>query len=151
VARVVHSGCADELQRVRCRHYWCLSCHVAAVYRNRLVELIVLGIGLDSGVLNQRLYVMMVIMAIITTVMTTPLVMRFSPPEYRERMRSARSNNNSTIGRVPTKERTEGDTTIQVVGSKESESAVVSPLERGLAAIETFGPKSVEESSSSTN
>ena len=72
------------------------------MYRNRLVELIVLGIGLDSGVLNQRLYVMMVIMALVTTFMTTPLVMRFSPPEYREQIRNR--NKATMVESVPTTE-----------------------------------------------
>ena len=38
-----------------------------------LVELIVLNIGLDLGIISPRLFTMLVIMAIITTLMTTPL------------------------------------------------------------------------------
>lgn len=40
-----------------------------------LVELIVLNIGLDLGVLTPRLFTMLVIMALVTTLMTSPLLM----------------------------------------------------------------------------
>ena len=40
-----------------------------------LVELIVLNIGLDLGVLSPRLFTMLVVMAIVTTIMTSPILM----------------------------------------------------------------------------
>jgi Kef-type K+ transport system membrane component KefB len=39
-----------------------------------LMELIVLNIGLDLGVISQTLFAMMVIMALATTMMTSPVV-----------------------------------------------------------------------------
>lgn len=39
-----------------------------------LVELVVLNIGYDLGILSARIFVMMVIMALVTTFMTTPLL-----------------------------------------------------------------------------
>jgi Kef-type K+ transport system membrane component KefB len=39
-----------------------------------LVELIVLNIGLDLGVISQRIFTMLVLMAIVTTLMTSPLL-----------------------------------------------------------------------------
>jgi Kef-type K+ transport system membrane component KefB len=39
-----------------------------------LVELIVLNIGLDLGVITPRLFTMLVIMALVTTMMTSPLL-----------------------------------------------------------------------------
>jgi Kef-type K+ transport system membrane component KefB len=39
-----------------------------------LVELIVLNIGLDLGVLTPRLFTMLVLMALVTTMMTSPLL-----------------------------------------------------------------------------
>lgn len=39
-----------------------------------LVELIVLNIGLDLGVISPRLFTMLVVMAIVTTVMTSPIL-----------------------------------------------------------------------------
>jgi Kef-type K+ transport system membrane component KefB len=45
-----------------------------------LMELIVLNIGLDLGVISPALFAMMVLMALATTLMTTPLVRRLVPP-----------------------------------------------------------------------
>jgi nucleotide-binding universal stress UspA family protein len=45
-----------------------------------LMELIVLNIGLDLGVLSPTLFTMMVIMALVTTFMTTPLLQWVYPP-----------------------------------------------------------------------
>jgi Kef-type K+ transport system membrane component KefB len=39
-----------------------------------LMELVVLNVGLDLGVISPRLFTMMVVMALVTTVMTTPLL-----------------------------------------------------------------------------
>jgi Kef-type K+ transport system membrane component KefB/nucleotide-binding universal stress UspA family protein len=44
-----------------------------------LMELIVLNMGLDLGVLSPRLFTMMVIMALVTTWMTSPLLERIYP------------------------------------------------------------------------
>jgi len=41
-----------------------------------LVELIVLNIGLDLGVITPRLFTMLVIMALVTTMMTSPILTR---------------------------------------------------------------------------
>jgi Kef-type K+ transport system membrane component KefB len=38
-----------------------------------LVELVILNVGLDLGILSPRLFTMLVIMAVVTTLMTTPL------------------------------------------------------------------------------
>jgi Kef-type K+ transport system membrane component KefB len=39
-----------------------------------LVELIVLNIGLDLGVISPKLFTMLVLMALVTTFMTTPIL-----------------------------------------------------------------------------
>ncbi|KAI8642951.1 Sodium/hydrogen exchanger family-domain-containing protein [Parasitella parasitica] len=49
-----------------------------------LVELIVLNIGHDSGVLNDQVFVIMVVMALITTFMTTPVVIWLYPEWYQK-------------------------------------------------------------------
>jgi len=46
-----------------------------------LMELIVLNIGLDLGVISPTLFTMMVIMALVTTFMTSPLLARVYPAE----------------------------------------------------------------------
>jgi Kef-type K+ transport system membrane component KefB len=44
-----------------------------------LMELIVLNIGLDLGVISPKLFAMMVIMALVTTVATSPLLLLLKP------------------------------------------------------------------------
>jgi Kef-type K+ transport system membrane component KefB len=48
-----------------------------------LMELIVLNIGLDLGVISTRLFTMMVVMALVTTFMTTPLIERLTGRKSR--------------------------------------------------------------------
>ncbi|MCC7536739.1 MAG: cation:proton antiporter, partial [Deltaproteobacteria bacterium] len=47
-----------------------------------LMELIVLNIGLDLGVISPTLFTMMVVMALVTTFMTTPLLQWIYPSEH---------------------------------------------------------------------
>jgi Kef-type K+ transport system membrane component KefB len=44
-----------------------------------LMELIVLNIGLDLGVISPKIFTMMVLMALVTTLMTTPLLKLLAP------------------------------------------------------------------------
>jgi nucleotide-binding universal stress UspA family protein len=50
-----------------------------------LMELIVLNLGLDLGILSPTLFTMMVVMALVTTVMTSPLLERIYPRELLAR------------------------------------------------------------------
>ncbi|KAK7470106.1 K(+)/H(+) antiporter [Stygiomarasmius scandens] len=54
-----------------------------------LVELIVLNVGLQAGILDTRVFSMFVIHAIILTFMTTPLVLLFYPAKYRVHLNSS--------------------------------------------------------------
>lgn len=51
-----------------------------------LVELIVLNVGLSAGILSQKVFTMFVVMALVTTFMTTPLVRWIYPPRYQEKV-----------------------------------------------------------------
>ncbi|ESR52666.1 hypothetical protein CICLE_v10018864mg [Citrus x clementina] len=51
-----------------------------------LVELIVLNIGKDRKVLNDQVFAIMILMAVVTTFMTTPLVMAVYKPARRARV-----------------------------------------------------------------
>ena len=51
-----------------------------------LTELIILNIGLDLGVIPPTLFAMLVIMALVTTFMTTPLLAGVYPREEQDRM-----------------------------------------------------------------
>ncbi|XP_010541354.1 PREDICTED: cation/H(+) antiporter 17-like [Tarenaya hassleriana] len=69
-----------------------------------LVELIVLNIGKDRGVLNDQVFAIMVLMAIFTTFITTPLVMAVYKPaktlskgEYKHRTVEKASESNAQL------------------------------------------------------
>jgi Kef-type K+ transport system membrane component KefB len=54
---------------------WRESATIGALMNARgLMELIILNIGLEQGVITPTLFTIMVIMAIVTTLMTSPLV-----------------------------------------------------------------------------
>lgn len=54
---------------------WSESCAIGVLMNTRgLMELIVLNIGLDLGVISPTLFTMMVLMALVTTFITTPLL-----------------------------------------------------------------------------
>jgi len=50
-----------------------------------LMELVVLNVGLDLGVISPTLFTMMVIMALVTTAMTTPLLALASGGSFSRR------------------------------------------------------------------
>ena len=65
---------------------WRESAALGALVNTRgLVELVMLNIGLDAGVISPSLFAIMVLMAITTTVMTTPLVDWIYPARLRPR------------------------------------------------------------------
>lgn len=49
-----------------------------------LVELVILSVGLQFGVINDKVFAIMVVMALITTFMTTPLLYWIYPPHLLE-------------------------------------------------------------------
>ncbi|KAI1100102.1 K+/H+ antiporter 1 [Jackrogersella minutella] len=51
-----------------------------------LVELIVLNIGLQAKILSQRTFTIFVVMALVTTVATTPLTKLLYPPWYQKKL-----------------------------------------------------------------
>ena len=61
------------------KHSWRDSFAIGSLMNARgLMELIVMKIGLDAGVIGPALFTMLLVMAILTTVMTSPLVTLFS-------------------------------------------------------------------------
>jgi Kef-type K+ transport system membrane component KefB len=62
---------------------WRESASVGILMNTRgLVELVILNIGLDLGILTPALFSIMVLMALITTLMTTPLIRVVYPEQY---------------------------------------------------------------------
>ena len=67
--------------------HWRESLAVGILMNTRgLTELIILNIGLDLGVIPPTLFAMLVIMAVVTTFMTTPLLSLVYPKHEQERM-----------------------------------------------------------------
>ena len=65
---------------------WGESLQLGALMNTRgLMELIALNIGYDMGILSQRIFTMLVIMALVTTVMTGPLVTFFGKARHVSR------------------------------------------------------------------
>lgn len=50
-----------------------------------IVEIVALTIGLNAGIINQRLYSMFIVMALVTTFVTLPLTLWCYPVSYREK------------------------------------------------------------------
>src|SRR5262249_6320947 len=62
---------------------WRESAAIGVLMNTRgLVELVILNIGLDLGILSPALFSIMVLMALVTTFMTTPLLSWIYPTQY---------------------------------------------------------------------
>lgn len=55
------------------------ACVGAMMNTRALMALIVINVGLEQGILNQTLFTMLIMMALVTTLMTTPLLWVFHP------------------------------------------------------------------------
>ncbi|ONH69213.1 K(+)/H(+) antiporter 1 [Cyberlindnera fabianii] len=51
-----------------------------------IVEIVVLNIGLNAGIITQKVFSMFVLMALVSTFLTTPLTMWVYPRSYREKV-----------------------------------------------------------------
>lgn len=71
-------------------HSWRESAAVGALMNTRgLMELIVLNIGLDLGVISPSLFAMMVVMALVTTMMTAPVLHFLLPAKLTDQRRAS--------------------------------------------------------------
>ncbi|TFK29022.1 cation/H+ exchanger [Coprinopsis marcescibilis] len=68
-----------------------------------LVELIVLNIGLQAGVLDPRTFSMFVVHALVLTFITTPLTLLFYPAKYRVSMSKEKDGGETESKHVPHK------------------------------------------------
>lgn len=64
------------------------------------MELIVLNVGLSAGILDQRVFSMFVLEAMLLTFMTTPVVTILYPPHLRVRVTATGANFNNVDGEV---------------------------------------------------
>jgi Kef-type K+ transport system membrane component KefB len=80
MGKFIGAGVASYLCKIPKRE----SAVIAVLMNTRgLVELIVLNIGLREGVLNNRIFSVMVIMCLLTTFMTCPLILWIYPSSVR--------------------------------------------------------------------
>jgi K+:H+ antiporter len=64
---------------------WRFAARLGALMNTRgLMELVVLNVGLDAGLISPTLFTIMVIMALVTTAMTTPMLDALAPAEHRQ-------------------------------------------------------------------
>ncbi|KAJ6264652.1 hypothetical protein Dda_0801 [Drechslerella dactyloides] len=82
IAKIVGGTIAARFFKLR----WRESLTVGALMSCKgLVELIVLNIGLTAGIISQRVFTIFVVMALITTFATTPLVTYLYPEWYQKK------------------------------------------------------------------
>ena len=85
--------CASKMNRMS----WREAGTVGVLMNTRgMIELVALNIGLDIGVLSPLLFSALVLMAIITTFMTTPIVEYLYPRSYYENLTDRSSGNSKT-------------------------------------------------------
>jgi Kef-type K+ transport system membrane component KefB len=84
--KVLGSAGAARLQRMPRRQQWSLG---VLMNTRGLTELVILQVGLQLGVLDPAMFTLMVLMALITTMMTGPLMRRIYPDRVLERERAA--------------------------------------------------------------
>src|SRR4051812_9729781 len=84
--KVLGSVGAARLQRMPRRQMWSLG---VLMNTRGLTELVILQVGLQLGVLDPAMFTLMVLMALITTMMTGPLMRRIYPDRVLERERAA--------------------------------------------------------------
>ncbi len=81
---------------------WREACALGVLMNTRgLMELIILNIGFDLGVISPALFAMMVLMAIVTTLATTPVLAVLYPPErFRAELAATPAASRSVIAAV---------------------------------------------------
>jgi Kef-type K+ transport system membrane component KefB len=81
---------------------WRYSAALGVLMNTRgLMELIVLNMGLDLGIISPTLFAMMVIMALVTTLATTPLLRLLIPVCAYQRGKAAAAGRDATGHRIP--------------------------------------------------
>ncbi|MGH8067228.1 MAG: cation:proton antiporter [Candidatus Entotheonellia bacterium] len=81
---------------------WSYSAALGVLMNTRgLMELIVLNIGLDLGIISPTLFAMMVIMAVVTTLATTPVLRLLIPIFACQRGKAATAGGDAASHRIP--------------------------------------------------
>jgi len=118
-----------------------------------LVELIVLNIGLKAGVLNTKVFAMFVLMAVVTTFLTTPLTLLFYPESYhhRKRIEIAQQNGSKIFASHLSSQSTEKSSFLVVLSQLEHLPSVMSfvkllqqPVKNTSSVTKEPGPSAIE-------
>ncbi|KAF3761285.1 hypothetical protein M406DRAFT_216239, partial [Cryphonectria parasitica EP155] len=81
--KIIGGTLAARFNRLEWRESLTIGCLMSC---KGLVELIVLNVGLQAKILSERTFTIFVVMALVTTVSTTPLVKWLYPPWYQAKM-----------------------------------------------------------------
>lgn len=82
IASKVISGCiVAKLNGLFCRESLAVGILMSC---KGIVEIVVLTVGLNSGIINQKIYGIFILMALVSTFVTTPLTMIAYPDHYRK-------------------------------------------------------------------
>ncbi|EPS44644.1 hypothetical protein H072_1381 [Dactylellina haptotyla CBS 200.50] len=83
IAKIAGGTLAARLFKLRWRESLTVGCLMSC---KGLVELIVLNIGLTAGIISERTFTIFVVMALVTTFATTPLVTYLYPDWYQKKV-----------------------------------------------------------------
>ncbi|KAK9420056.1 putative Cation/H+ exchanger domain-containing protein [Seiridium unicorne] len=101
-----------------------------------LVELIVLNIGLEAGILTQKTFTMFVVMALVTTFATTPIVKGLYPPWYQKKIEAWKRGEIDWDGK-PVGSENQSDSILKLENTKVSRLLVYLRLD-SLPSLFTF-------------
>ncbi|KAF3026329.1 K(+)/H(+) antiporter [Neopestalotiopsis sp. 37M] len=101
-----------------------------------LVELIVLNIGLEAKILTQKTFTMFVVMALVTTFATTPIVKGLYPPWYQKKIEAWKRGEIDWDGK-PIGSETPDETPLKLEGTKINRLLVYLRLD-SLPSLFTF-------------
>ncbi|RKP27342.1 Sodium/hydrogen exchanger family-domain-containing protein, partial [Syncephalis pseudoplumigaleata] len=98
-----------------------------------LVELIVLNLGLDAGVIDKKVFAILVLMALVTTFITTPIVMWLYPPRYWRTVKGMTRANSRMASPIATMSGTATPSELLVCLSRMRQVPAIMQLMRVLA------------------
>ncbi|CAN8098114.1 unnamed protein product [Discula destructiva] len=105
--KIIGGTLAARLNRLEWRESFTIGCLMSC---KGLVELIVLNIGLSAQILSERTFTIFVVMALVTTVATTPLTKWLYPPWYQTQMEKWRRGETDKDGNpIESRSSTGGD------------------------------------------
>ncbi|KAJ4414324.1 hypothetical protein N0V82_007994 [Gnomoniopsis sp. IMI 355080] len=116
VGKILGGTLAARLNKLEWRESFTIGCLMSC---KGLVELIVLNIGLSAQILSDRTFTIFVVMALVTTVATTPLTKWLYPVSYQIKMEKWRRGEIDENGNPIATRSSSGDDSIQKLNSNQ--------------------------------